>query len=79
MSACCPVGLLDEQLMVKVVRNKLMSPPCRNQGFVLDGFPKTYEQAKELFYGDATLLLTPSITWIYRTDIHKHLSAFIFS
>uniref|UniRef100_G3PI63 Adenylate kinase 7b n=1 Tax=Gasterosteus aculeatus aculeatus TaxID=481459 RepID=G3PI63_GASAC len=45
-------GLLDEQLLVKVVRNKLMSPPCRNQGFVLDGFPKTYEQAKELFYAE---------------------------
>ncbi|KAL6105058.1 ak7 [Pungitius sinensis] len=45
-------GLLDDQLLVKVVRNKLMSPPCRNQGFVLDGFPKTYEQAKELFYAE---------------------------
>ncbi|XP_054469711.1 adenylate kinase 7 isoform X2 [Anoplopoma fimbria] len=45
-------GLLDDQLLVKVVRNKLMSNPCRNQGFVLDGFPKTYEQAKELFYAE---------------------------
>ena len=23
--------------------------PCQNQGFILDGFPKTYEQAKQLF------------------------------
>lgn len=38
--------------MVKVVKDKLMSNPCRNQGFVLDGFPKTYDQAKELFYGE---------------------------
>uniref|UniRef100_A0A8C4FGG7 Adenylate kinase 7b n=1 Tax=Dicentrarchus labrax TaxID=13489 RepID=A0A8C4FGG7_DICLA len=45
-------GLLDEQLLVKVVRDKLMSNPCRNQGFVLDSFPKTYEQAKELFYSE---------------------------
>ncbi|XP_070776768.1 adenylate kinase 7 [Enoplosus armatus] len=43
-------GLLDDQLLVKVVKDKLMSNPCRNQGFVLDGFPKTYEEAKELFY-----------------------------
>ncbi|KAK2891437.1 hypothetical protein Q8A73_017102 [Channa argus] len=42
-------GLLDDSLLVKVVKYKLMSNPCRNQGFVLDGFPKTYEQAKELF------------------------------
>lgn len=29
-----------------------MSNPCKNQGFVLDGFPKTYEQARELFSGE---------------------------
>lgn len=23
--------------------------PCQNQGFILDGYPKTYEQAKNLF------------------------------
>lgn len=45
-------GLLDDQLLVKVVKDKLMSNPCRNQGFVLDSFPKTYEQAKELFSGE---------------------------
>ncbi|KAF1374371.1 hypothetical protein PFLUV_G00228370 [Perca fluviatilis] len=45
-------GLLEDQLLVKVVKDKLMSNPCRNQGFVLDGFPKTYEQAKELFYAE---------------------------
>ncbi|CAK6969990.1 adenylate kinase 7 [Scomber scombrus] len=45
-------GQLDEQLQVKVMKDKLMSNPCRNQGFVLDGFPKTYEQAKELFYAE---------------------------
>lgn len=28
-----------------------MSMPCRNQGYVLDGFPETYEQATELFKG----------------------------
>ncbi|XP_018553226.1 adenylate kinase 7 isoform X2 [Lates calcarifer] len=45
-------GLLDDQLLVKVIKDKLMSNPCRNQGFVLDGFPKTYDQAKELFSGE---------------------------
>uniref|UniRef100_A0A3P9MQH3 Adenylate kinase 7b n=1 Tax=Oryzias latipes TaxID=8090 RepID=A0A3P9MQH3_ORYLA len=36
---------------LKVLKEKLMSNPCRNQGFVLDGFPNTYEQAKEVFSG----------------------------
>lgn len=28
-----------------------MSPPCQNQGYVLDGYPKTMEQALALFGG----------------------------
>ncbi|XP_068608564.1 adenylate kinase 7 [Brachionichthys hirsutus] len=43
-------GLLDDQLLVRVMKDKLTSNPCRNQGFVLDSFPETYEQAKELFH-----------------------------
>ncbi|CAF4414181.1 unnamed protein product, partial [Rotaria magnacalcarata] len=26
-----------------------MSPPCQNQGYILDGYPKTFEQAQSLF------------------------------
>ncbi|KAM9842537.1 adenylate kinase 7 [Aulostomus maculatus] len=42
-------GLLDDQLLVGVMMNKLNSNPCKNQGFVLDGFPETCKQARELF------------------------------
>ncbi|KFW09659.1 Adenylate kinase 7, partial [Eurypyga helias] len=42
-------GHLDDQYVVKLVKDKLKSMPCRNQGYVLDGFPETYEQAKDLF------------------------------
>ncbi|CAL1576024.1 unnamed protein product [Knipowitschia caucasica] len=42
-------GLMEEQLLLKVVKDKLMTKPCLNQGFVLDGFPKTYDQAKDLY------------------------------
>ncbi|NXT54249.1 KAD7 kinase, partial [Pluvianellus socialis] len=42
-------GHLDDQYVVKFVKDKLKSMPCRNQGYVLDGFPETYDQAKELF------------------------------
>ncbi|XP_054651998.1 adenylate kinase 7 isoform X3 [Dunckerocampus dactyliophorus] len=43
-------GMLDDHLLVRVVVDKLMTNPCKNQGFVLDGFPKTYNQAKEVFH-----------------------------
>ncbi|XP_035269685.1 adenylate kinase 7 isoform X1 [Anguilla anguilla] len=45
-------GRLDDQFLIRIMRDKLNSTPCRNQGFVLDGFPKTYDQAKELFSAD---------------------------
>uniref|UniRef100_A0A8D3D2P4 Adenylate kinase 7b n=1 Tax=Scophthalmus maximus TaxID=52904 RepID=A0A8D3D2P4_SCOMX len=45
-------GVLDDQLLVKMVKDKLTSNPCRNQGFVLDDLPSTYEQAKQLFSGE---------------------------
>ena len=35
--------------------------PCQNQGFVLDGFPKTMEQAKELFAGNTLVADTLSL------------------
>ncbi|KFQ99441.1 Adenylate kinase 7, partial [Nipponia nippon] len=44
-NAGCP----DDQYVVKFVKDKLRSMPCRNQGYVLDGFPETYDQAKDLF------------------------------
>uniref|UniRef100_A0A3B4ZDM0 Adenylate kinase 7 n=1 Tax=Stegastes partitus TaxID=144197 RepID=A0A3B4ZDM0_9TELE len=50
-------GVLDDQL--KVLKDKLMSNPCRNQGFVLDDFPKTYEQAKELFDSETLTCIMP--------------------
>ncbi|XP_054684691.1 adenylate kinase 7 isoform X2 [Grus americana] len=42
-------GRLDDQYVVKFVKDKLKSMPCKNQGYVLDGFPETYDQAKDLF------------------------------
>ncbi|NXG16409.1 KAD7 kinase, partial [Grallaria varia] len=42
-------GRLDNQYIVTIMKDKLKSMPCKNQGYVLDGFPETYEQATELF------------------------------
>ncbi|KAM6311370.1 adenylate kinase 7 [Aegotheles albertisi] len=43
-------GHPDDQYVVKFVKDKLKSMPCRNQGYVLDGFPGTYDQAQDLFH-----------------------------
>ncbi|XP_017383660.1 adenylate kinase 7 isoform X3 [Cebus imitator] len=42
-------GELDDQYIIRFMKEKLKSMPCRNQGYILDGFPKTYDQAKDLF------------------------------
>ncbi|NXG54267.1 KAD7 kinase, partial [Hemiprocne comata] len=42
-------GHLDDQYLLKFVKDKLKSMPCSNQGYVLDGFPETYDQAQDLF------------------------------
>ncbi|XP_065539985.1 adenylate kinase 7 isoform X1 [Lathamus discolor] len=42
-------GQLDDEYITKFMKDKLKSMPCRNQGYVLDGFPETYEQANGLF------------------------------
>ncbi|KAK3748734.1 hypothetical protein QZH41_015670, partial [Actinostola sp. cb2023] len=44
-------GRYEDQYIIRFYREKLHSMPCQNQGFILDGYPKTYEQAKELFVG----------------------------
>jgi len=45
---------LDDQILTRLFRDWLHSKPCQNQGFVLDGYPKTIDQAKELFSGKLT-------------------------
>jgi adenylate kinase len=42
-------GRIPDDMMVKIYQRKLSSYPCQNQGYILDGFPKTLAQAKKLF------------------------------
>ncbi|XP_071878435.1 adenylate kinase 7 [Bombus fervidus] len=46
-------GRLDEPLLNKLFLRKLRSKECLNQGYVMDGHPKTLEQAKTLFGGES--------------------------
>ncbi|XP_062266709.1 adenylate kinase 7a [Platichthys flesus] len=45
-------GRLEDELIFEILQEKLNSKPCRNQGYVLDGYLKTYAQAKQLFKDD---------------------------
>lgn len=40
---------LSNELLVKIVKNKIGSPACMNKGFILDGYPKNAEDAKSVF------------------------------
>ncbi|XP_072895392.1 adenylate kinase 7 isoform X1 [Hemitrygon akajei] len=42
-------GRLDDTYVNRFMKKKLLSMPCQNQGFILDGFPKTYLQTKIIF------------------------------
>jgi len=42
-------GRIEDSILLRLFKDTLKSMRCQNQGFVLDGFPKLYEQAKELF------------------------------
>lgn len=47
-----PDARVEDELFCKIFKYHLTSKKCKNQGFLLDGFPKTFEQAKILFGGD---------------------------
>lgn len=40
---------LPRKLLVRVLRAVMLSPGCRNAGYVLDGFPRTWADAEALF------------------------------
>ncbi|KAI8618987.1 hypothetical protein BC830DRAFT_1226450 [Chytriomyces sp. MP71] len=42
-------GKLPEEFVLNFVKEKLRSMPCRNQGYILDGFPGTIEEAANIF------------------------------
>lgn len=44
-------GRIEDQYVIRFFKDKLLSMPCQNQGFIIDGFPKNMEQAKSLFAG----------------------------
>ncbi|KAJ3295038.1 Adenylate kinase 7 [Borealophlyctis nickersoniae] len=45
-------GKYPDEHVIHFLRDKLRSMPCRNQGYVLDGYPNTVDEAKEVFKSD---------------------------
>jgi len=41
-------GLVNDDLMIKIVKDRLNQSDVKNQGFLLDGFPRTGKQAQAL-------------------------------
>eukprot|EP00002_Diphylleia_rotans_P001374 TRINITY_DN1076_c0_g1_i1.p1 TRINITY_DN1076_c0_g1~~TRINITY_DN1076_c0_g1_i1.p1 ORF type:complete len:685 (-),score=196.94 TRINITY_DN1076_c0_g1_i1:550-2604(-) len=50
-AAAPPEPRIPDEFLVKIVRKRLQHRDCRNQGYVLDGFPKTLSQTTALFGG----------------------------
>ncbi len=40
---------MPDEILFKILRIRLTDNDCRNRGYILDGFPKTYKQAQEVF------------------------------
>jgi len=40
---------LPTEMVAKMMKNKLLSAACSNKGFILDGFPRSLEEAQKLF------------------------------
>ena len=49
---CFVSARLSDEMVTQMLKLKLMSSPCQNQGYVLDGYPKTFDQAVSLFGGE---------------------------
>ena len=40
-------GLVSDEIVIGIIQERIKNPDCDN-GFLLDGFPRTVEQAKKL-------------------------------
>lgn len=51
------VPRFTEEMLCKAYKNKLSSRACVNRGYILDGYPKSYNDALSLFTGNWIFLI----------------------
>ena len=64
-------NLIDNSIIVNILRNRLSRVDCNN-GYILDGYPRSVEQAK--IYEDLLLELNKDIGIVIYMDIDKDLA-----
>nr|XP_057913845.1 adenylate kinase 7a [Doryrhamphus excisus] len=68
-------GRLEDDQLLEILTEKLNSKPCRNQGFVFYGFPRTFEQAEMMFSAEDTDSDGPN-----KTPAHNNITPeFVFA
>jgi len=45
-------GFVSDEIFIKLVKFRLLSNHCKNQGWILDGFPENYDQGAWLLFKD---------------------------
>ena len=72
---------IENDLLMKIMKQVLSTKLCKVHGFILDGFPETMEQAQQLFQGSIFLFLSSSTfafclqIEIFRDAHHNFLSS----
>ena len=51
----------SDELMIKILKQRLQSNDASTYGYIIDGFPKNYSQIQELFKDDKNIINPNSI------------------
>ncbi len=64
-------GLVDDDIVLELLEKRLRKPDCKN-GYILDGFPRTIEQAKR--YEDMSSKLGGHKDYIIYLDVDREIA-----
>ena len=82
--------LLPDELMIAIVKKRLMQDDCKMNGWILDGFPRTVQQAKmlevihqcmQIYVIGTSFLVSRQIhfnSWLFIENIHTRLESLFY-